>query len=235
MSAVRLRADVSELHQPGRRPGQRAVPDGHAQCDAAVRRTSTWPDRDYTVRYGQSRDRTTNAIRWRDGRGVRDQPLNFLFWYDKPSKTATCHLPGLSWFNAVPTTWDESRTRAGSIGQYVAVARRDGFTWYLGTDDRRDVPDAARSRRSSSWAVGTYMATIYSYGTSGADPYQTPVVVTRAPSPRRPGWTWSWPSAVAAQAHRPPAELRSGRSTCSAPKIRHGNYASCPWFGHRTV
>ncbi|MDC0769593.1 glycoside hydrolase family 97 C-terminal domain-containing protein [Streptomyces sp. HD] len=38
----------------------------------------------------------------------------------------------MPWFDTVPTTWDESRTLAGSIGEYVVVARRSGDTWYLG-------------------------------------------------------------------------------------------------------
>ncbi|MDD1449854.1 glycoside hydrolase family 97 C-terminal domain-containing protein [Sphingomonas sp. H160509] len=32
----------------------------------------------------------------------------------------------------VPTTWDETRGIAGSLGQWIAVARRKGSRWYLG-------------------------------------------------------------------------------------------------------
>lgn len=71
------------------------------------------------------------------------QPLNFHFWYDKPSRYANpAGWPGLPWSNAVPTTWDESRTLAGSIGEYIAVARRGGSTWYLRGYDQRNGPNA---------------------------------------------------------------------------------------------
>ncbi len=106
------------------------------------------------------------------------QPLNFLFWYDNNlSKYAnTANWPGLPWFNAVPTTWDESRTLTGSIGQYVAVARRSGSTWFLGAMTN----ETARtlSLPLSFLGSGTYTATVYADGAPGTSPYQTPVVVS---------------------------------------------------------
>ncbi|MFE3849747.1 glycoside hydrolase family 97 catalytic domain-containing protein [Streptomyces griseorubiginosus] len=131
---------------------------------------------DYTICYGQSRDKTTNAHQMAMA-AVYYQPLNFLFWYDKPSKYANpANWPGLPWFNAVPTTWDESRTLAGSIGEYVAVARRSGDTWYLGAMTNE-------SSRTLSLPLpflggGTWTATVYADGTPGTAPYQTPVVVS---------------------------------------------------------
>ncbi|WP_416984686.1 glycoside hydrolase family 97 catalytic domain-containing protein [Streptomyces sp. T028] len=131
---------------------------------------------DYTICYGQSRNKTTNAHQMAMA-AVYYQPLNFLFWYDKPSKyTNTANWPGLPWFNAVPTTWDESRTLTGSIGQYIAVARRRGSTWYLGAMTN----ETARtlSLPLSFLGTGTYTATIHADGTPGTSPYQTPVVVS---------------------------------------------------------
>ncbi|NEB02884.1 glycoside hydrolase family 97 protein [Streptomyces sp. SID13726] len=130
---------------------------------------------DYTICYGQSRDRTTNAHQMAMA-AVYYQPLNFLFWYDKPSKYANpANWPGLPWFNAVPTTWDESRTLAGAIGEYVAVARRDGDTWYLGAMTNES--SRTLSLPLSFLGRGTWTATVYGDGTPGANPYQTPVVV----------------------------------------------------------
>jgi alpha-glucosidase len=40
--------------------------------------------------------------------------------------------PGFDFVVEVPTTWDETRFVAGTVGEYVAVARRKGDTWYLG-------------------------------------------------------------------------------------------------------
>lgn len=132
---------------------------------------------DYTICYGQSRNKTTNAHQMAMA-AVYYQPLNFLFWYDKPSKyTNTANWPGLPWFNAVPTTWDESRTLAGSIGEYVAVARRGGSTWYLGAMTN----ETARTLTLplSFLDDGTsYTATVYADGTPGSSPFRTPVVVS---------------------------------------------------------
>jgi alpha-glucosidase len=130
---------------------------------------------DYTICYGQSRDRTTNAHQMAMA-AVYYQPLNFLFWYDKPSKyNNPANWPGLPWFNAVPVTWDESRTLAGSIGEYVAVARRNGSIWYLGA--MTNETSRTLSLPLSFLGGGTYTATVYADGTPGANPYQTPVVV----------------------------------------------------------
>lgn len=130
---------------------------------------------DYTICYGQSRDKTTNAHQMAMA-AVYYQPLNFLFWYDKPSKYSNpANWPGLPWFNAIPTTWDESRTLAGSIGEYVAVARRSGDTWYLGA--MTDETSRTLSIPLSFLGSGTYTATVYADGTPGTSPYRTPVVV----------------------------------------------------------
>ncbi|MDN0200509.1 glycoside hydrolase family 97 protein [Streptomyces sp. S.PNR 29] len=132
---------------------------------------------DYTICYGQSRNKTTNAHQMAMA-AVYYQPLNFLFWYDKPSKYAnTSGWPGLPWFNAVPTTWDESRTLAGSIGEYVAVARRNGSTWYLGamTNETARTLSVPLSFLDDET---TYTATVYADGTPGSSPFRTPVVVS---------------------------------------------------------
>ena len=131
---------------------------------------------DYTICYGQSRDQTTNAHQMAMA-AVYYQPLNFLYWYDSPSKFSnTANWPGLPWFDAIPTTWDESRTLAGSIGQYVAVARRKGATWYLGAMTN----ESARtlSLPLSFLGSGTWTATVYGDGTPGTSAYQTPVVLS---------------------------------------------------------
>ncbi|MEU6177635.1 glycoside hydrolase family 97 protein [Streptomyces coeruleorubidus] len=130
---------------------------------------------DYTICYGQSRDKTTNAHQMAMA-AVYYQPLNFLFWYDKPSKyNNPANWPGLPWFNAVPVTWDESRTLAGAIGEYIAVARRSGSTWYLGAMTNES--SRTLSLPLSFLGSGTYTATVYADGTPGTSPFRTPVVV----------------------------------------------------------
>jgi alpha-glucosidase len=39
---------------------------------------------------------------------------------------------GLDFITQVPATWDETKVIAGEIGDYIAVARRAGNTWYIG-------------------------------------------------------------------------------------------------------
>ncbi|MFH9005515.1 glycoside hydrolase family 97 catalytic domain-containing protein [Streptomyces afghaniensis] len=130
---------------------------------------------DYTICYGQSRDKTTNAHQMAMA-AVYYQPLNFLFWYDKPSKYDNpANWPGLPWFNAVPVTWDESRTLAGAIGEYIAVARRSGSTWYLGAMTNES--SRTLSLPLSFLGTGSYTATVYADGTPGSSPFRTPVVV----------------------------------------------------------
>jgi alpha-glucosidase len=39
----------------------------------------------------------------------------------------------LKFLSAVPTTWDETRVITGKVGEYIAVARRKGREWYIGS------------------------------------------------------------------------------------------------------
>ncbi|MDR1722568.1 MAG: glycoside hydrolase family 97 protein [Tannerella sp.] len=58
-------------------------------------------------------------------------PLQFMYWYDKPSDSQD--EPELEFFDRVPTVWDETRVIHGAIGQYITVARRSGDEWFIGT------------------------------------------------------------------------------------------------------
>jgi len=42
------------------------------------------------------------------------------------------HSPGMAFLDRVPTVWDQTRVPLGDPGEYIAVARRKGDTWYLG-------------------------------------------------------------------------------------------------------
>ncbi|WP_258053400.1 glycoside hydrolase family 97 C-terminal domain-containing protein [Streptomyces sp. Ru72] len=98
-------------------------------------------------------------------------------WFRARAKFSnTANRPGLPWFDAIPATWDESRTLDGAIGQYVAVARRKGATWYLGAMTN----ESARtlSLPLSFLGSGIWTATVYADGTPGTYAYQTPVVVS---------------------------------------------------------
>lgn len=60
---------------------------------------------------------------------VFEAPLNMLS--DRPSnynREAEC----LHFMAAVPTVWDETKVLNGRVGEYIALARRTGDTWYVG-------------------------------------------------------------------------------------------------------
>jgi alpha-glucosidase len=67
-------------------------------------------------------------------------PLQFLFWYDKPSDFQ--NEPEIEFFEKVPTVWDDTKVLNGRIGQYITVARRSGEQWFMGiitNDERRSL------------------------------------------------------------------------------------------------
>ncbi len=57
-------------------------------------------------------------------------PLQFVFWYDRPSDYQG--EPEVEFFEHLPTVWDTTRVVLGEIGTQVAVARRNGETWFVG-------------------------------------------------------------------------------------------------------
>lgn len=56
-------------------------------------------------------------------------PLQLLFWYD--SYSFANNEPELDFFKQLQTTWDETVTLDGQIGEYVVQARRSGNTWFI--------------------------------------------------------------------------------------------------------
>ena len=71
--------------------------------------------------------------------GTRCRQLSQYVIFDAPL-TMLCDSPSnylaepecLKYIAGVPTVWDESVPLAGKAGEYVAVARRKGSTWYVG-------------------------------------------------------------------------------------------------------
>ena len=71
-------------------------------------------------------------------------PLQFLYWYDRAplapikedglwGKTNLIgNEPELDFFNAVPTTWDDTKVLAAKIGELGVIARRKGNDWFVG-------------------------------------------------------------------------------------------------------
>jgi alpha-glucosidase len=57
-------------------------------------------------------------------------PLQFIYWYDKPSDSRD--EPELEFFDRIPTVWDDTKALQGEIGQFITVARRKGEDWFVG-------------------------------------------------------------------------------------------------------
>ncbi len=66
---------------------------------------------------------------------------------------------GLDFLAAIPTTWDETRSLGGAIGERLTIARRRGTTWYVGTMTDEQARTVAIPLRFLG--PGTFIAEIY--------------------------------------------------------------------------
>ena len=115
---------------------------------------------DYTICYYDQRLKTTRAHQLA-ATVVFYSPLQFLFWYDRPSHYRG--EPEIEFFEHVPTTWDETKVLAGEIGRFVSIARRKGEEWYVGTMTNED-PRTLLLPLSFLPSGRDYVAHVYSDG-----------------------------------------------------------------------
>ena len=71
-------------------------------------------------------------------------PWQFLYWYDRPENSPGAHkgagnstnfileVPELTFFDQMPTVWDDTKVLTGYPGEYAVVARRSEDTWFIG-------------------------------------------------------------------------------------------------------
>jgi alpha-glucosidase len=131
---------------------------------------------DYTICYAHERNQTTNAHQLAMA-AVYYNPLTFLYWYDAPDKYASdAAWPELRWFDACPTSWDETVALGGAVGEHIAVARRRGGRWFLGAMTN----EAARTLQIplDFLGRGRWRATMFSDGPRAAQPRETPVAIS---------------------------------------------------------
>ncbi len=113
---------------------------------------------DYTICYYDKRIKTTHAHQLALA-AIYYSPIQTLFWYDQPA--AFQNEPEITFFEKIPTVWDETKVIQGEIGQYITTARRSGNDWFVGTITNNE----ARSLKLplSFLAKGKkYTASIYS-------------------------------------------------------------------------
>ncbi len=71
--------------------------------------------------------------------GTRAGQLALFVAYDSPVMCFCEHpdnvrgQPGADFLKVVPTVWDDTRVLAGSVGEYLVIARRSGSDWFLGS------------------------------------------------------------------------------------------------------
>ncbi len=77
-------------------------------------------------------------------------PWQFLYWYDRPEGSP--HKTGgagaaegvlyedqdLSFYDALPCTWDKTIVLEGDIGEYATIARKNGDNWFIGSLSSRE-------------------------------------------------------------------------------------------------
>jgi len=115
---------------------------------------------DYTVCYYSPRIKTTRAHQLALP-VIYYSPLQFLYWYDKPS--AYKGEPEVDFFAHVPTVWDDTKVLDGAIGEFVSVARRSGNEWYAGSitnDHARELDIELKFLEPGT----RYRATVYENG-----------------------------------------------------------------------
>jgi alpha-glucosidase len=71
-------------------------------------------------------------------------PWQFLYWYDRPANSpgtiggaggntnTIVEVPELTFFDQLPTVWDDTKVLEGFPGEHAIVARKSGDTWFLG-------------------------------------------------------------------------------------------------------
>jgi len=113
--------------------GNEHMPTPEHNCTLPFTRYTAGPG-DYTVCYYTTRKQTTFAHQLAMA-VVTFSPLQWIFWYDKPSDWRG--EPEIEFFQHVPTVWDETKVLHAEIGQYVILARRHGDEWFVGTLNNR--------------------------------------------------------------------------------------------------
>jgi alpha-glucosidase len=146
--------------------GNECMPDANHNTIVPFTRFLSGPA-DYTICYYHQSDlknvkgiKTTSAHQLALS-VIYYSPLQFVFWYDKPSDYQG--ETEVEFFEHIPTVWDTTRVILGNIGTCIATARRSGESWFLGAITNNegrtlDIPLGFLDRSK------TYIAALYTDG-----------------------------------------------------------------------
>lgn len=94
-------------------------------------------------------------------------PWQFIFWYDKPpaspgpqNEYTIQEVPELSFYQELPTVWDDTKVLEGEIGEYATIVRKSGTSFYVGSINANEAR-TVRIPFSFLPAGMKYAATIY--------------------------------------------------------------------------
>jgi len=72
-------------------------------------------------------------------------PWQFIYWYDRPESSPRNkggagqtnpfipEIADLTFYDALPTVWDDTKVLEGKIGEYGTIARKKGDDWFVGS------------------------------------------------------------------------------------------------------
>lgn len=126
----------------------------------------------------------TPAVVW----NTRAAELSKFVIYESPLTVVCDHpdnilnQPGSEFLKIVPTTWDNIRFLGGYPGEYVAIAKQSGDTWFVGlmnNSKKKDVSIKLDFLTPGSWEAETW--------SDAKDSGKVPASVTKAKTSVKPG------------------------------------------------
>ncbi|NKJ45118.1 glycoside hydrolase family 97 protein [Novosphingobium sp. SG720] len=155
--------------------GNEQFPTATHNCTLAYTRALAGPI-DYTICYANPKNKATNAHQMALA-AIYYNPLTSLYWYDKPDKYAGRPWPELAFLDECPTSWKQTVSLGGKIGEHAAVARQahDG-RWFVGVITN----EQARTRTIALDFLGggRWRLRRFADGPAAAEPWATPVVLS---------------------------------------------------------
>lgn len=155
--------------------GNEQFPSASHNCTLAFTRALSGPI-DYTICYANPKNKATNAHQMALA-AIYYNPLTSLYWYDKPDKYAGREWPELAFLDECPTTWTQTVSLGGTIGEYAAVARRahDG-RWFVGVITNEKA--RALTIDCGFLEAGKWRLRRFADGAASVEPWATPVVLS---------------------------------------------------------